>query len=1137
MRRLLLTVVLLVVMAACFVPVYAERNCVIDPNVSIDDDDRALADGEYVYNVSGTVCLDEHKPEEKTDIDFDLTLVLENGKVISVTSTAEEGFMTIRNNYGHWSLNELPTGDYLIKEKACPDIVRFQKLTVWIAGHQHFEEKDETRISFDGENVYDASLEFSYVVKFIKPAITVGTEVFRKNAGLNHAQVLYFGGEGWDVIAYESAKGNGMQLDTDKALFPENSVTLFKAKVTEADQVDFNKTDTLHDWTNCYGWLYDSEGKIVEPKTPSTLRKFIEDKYIGENGTISTAEQAAILPKVLEGGGSNGYSIDKDKIRGDSVDDAKVWPLSRKEAFWMSGSIIKADYNWWLRTPGNEGFLAAYATTYGSFKDEGTEVSGSADGPLCARPAFNLDKDAVALTSDAVNGKKSGEAGKDALTEVEAGENRDWKVTLKDERFKDFKVDSVKTCNGEVLSVGYSGAQVASDGKCFLSAVIVNGSDVKYYGRIKALKNEDDKAGKALINIKGKLDVKAGDKLYVFNEQFNGDRKYKADGETVEAEASTDFASDLKEVAMPKEQSHDWKPATYTEPETCQICGATRGTPLDPTLKEPLDLRTAASTSGEGWAWDSASRTLTLNNFKMDLSKYQEGFDAGITLPDEGATIVVNEKTSTIALAGGKTKTVRDYNRLAVETKGDLKILGDGVGVLDIEATGGADGISADGSITIGDSDKLKGPAVEVYGTVVGMCANKSIGVYGSTVEAGNTGSQDQNSGAIIAANFDKEPGGIIVDHSDLTVSAVGEGAAGLGAIYGDICLMDSSVQQTPVDGASNVDGIVTMNGSVFIMNSQAYFDLGSGDKVGGSYLVSDLNDASYNTNRDVYIKDSTVRGVDADEGMYAYFGGADIINSTVDLTTTGYSIDCNFRGLTVSGSTVDLRSTGDYFAGCARVGGPLTIKDSTFTAKASGEMSSGISMNDTSKTVFSGKDTKISLEGTYSAIDFNNRKNNKTYPLTLKNNLTAVSGGNLQAVYDASDKSYTWSYSTKTLKAGKDGIMKNASKKVSFALGKTNTLKVSGKTYKISAKKLKKKSRTVKRAKVLKVGGAKGDVRYTKIKGNKKITINYKTGRVTLKKGLKKGKYKVTVKVFAAGNSTYGQAEKKATFTVAVKK
>ena len=37
-----------------------------------------------------------------------------------------------------------------------------------------------------------------------------------------------------------------------------------------------------------------------------------------------------------------------------------------------------------------------------------------------------------------------------------------------------------------------------------------------------------------------------------------------------------------------------------------------------------------------------------------------------------------------------------------------------------------------------------------------------------------------------------------------------------------------------------------------------------------------------------------------------------------------------------------------------------------------------------------------------------------------------------------------------------------------------------------------------------------------------KKISVNAKTGKITVKKGLKKGTYKVKVKVRAAGNANY---------------
>ena len=55
---------------------------------------------------------------------------------------------------------------------------------------------------------------------------------------------------------------------------------------------------------------------------------------------------------------------------------------------------------------------------------------------------------------------------------------------------------------------------------------------------------------------------------------------------------------------------------------------------------------------------------------------------------------------------------------------------------------------------------------------------------------------------------------------------------------------------------------------------------------------------------------------------------------------------------------------------------------------------------------------------------------------------------------------------------------------------------------------------------------------------GNKKITINKKSGKVTGKKGLKAGTYTVKADIKAAGNSNYKpSATKTVEFTIKVQK
>ena len=99
--------------------------------------------------------------------------------------------------------------------------------------------------------------------------------------------------------------------------------------------------------------------------------------------------------------------------------------------------------------------------------------------------------------------------------------------------------------------------------------------------------------------------------------------------------------------------------------------------------------------------------------------------------------------------------------------------------------------------------------------------------------------------------------------------------------------------------------------------------------------------------------------------------------------------------------------------------------------------------------------------------------------------------------------------------------------------IAKKNTMTVKAKSVKAKAKK----KTVVKTKKAFNVKNAKGKVTYTKMSGNKKITVS-KTGKVTVKKGLKKGKtYKVKVKVSTEGNASYLSAEKTVTLKVKITK
>ena len=114
-----------------------------------------------------------------------------------------------------------------------------------------------------------------------------------------------------------------------------------------------------------------------------------------------------------------------------------------------------------------------------------------------------------------------------------------------------------------------------------------------------------------------------------------------------------------------------------------------------------------------------------------------------------------------------------------------------------------------------------------------------------------------------------------------------------------------------------------------------------------------------------------------------------------------------------------------------------------------------------------------------------------------------------------------------------------SVSKTVVITVNKAaNPLKVKAKTVKVKFSKLKKKAQTLKVTQVVKfTKKGQGTLTYKKVKGNKKITINKKTGKVTIKKGLKKGTYKVKVKIKANGNANYNaSAFKTVTFKIKIK-
>ena len=110
---------------------------------------------------------------------------------------------------------------------------------------------------------------------------------------------------------------------------------------------------------------------------------------------------------------------------------------------------------------------------------------------------------------------------------------------------------------------------------------------------------------------------------------------------------------------------------------------------------------------------------------------------------------------------------------------------------------------------------------------------------------------------------------------------------------------------------------------------------------------------------------------------------------------------------------------------------------------------------------------------------------------------------------------------------------------KATFTINKAaNPLTVKAKTATVKFSAVKKKAQTLAVSKVVTFSKkGQGTLTYAKASGNKKITIDKKTGKVTVGKGLKKGTYKVKVKIKAKGNANYKvSAFKTITFKIKIK-
>ena len=342
-------------------------------------------------------------------------------------------------------------------------------------------------------------------------AIQLGTDALSKNVNTASTPTVYFGQDhennpaAWRVIGYN---GNGVAS-------AQGDMTLLAAG-NMSSVLQFADFGTNNRYASSY------------------LKTAID--ALAEK--LTTEENTAVKKRTLTSGSYNGENT--DCVAGEQVDNAVFWPLSTAEAFAVNQDLRIVDPEhpswassyWWLRSPGYSDHDAATVNGDGSVVYSGNAISSW----WCVRPAFNLNSSSVLFTSAAVGGKPDG-----GLTPISKYTGNEWKLTLKDSN-RNFAVTET-TVSGDTITFSYSNAQTGTNE--YISVIIKDNGEITHYGRILHLGGTTGGAsGTASLTLPAGITLDNDTKLYVFNEQYNGDKK-------------TDYASDFTDIALTVEKQAD----------------------------------------------------------------------------------------------------------------------------------------------------------------------------------------------------------------------------------------------------------------------------------------------------------------------------------------------------------------------------------------------------------------------------------------------------------------------------------------------------------------------------------------------------------------------------------------------------
>lgn len=265
----------------------------------------------------------------------------------------------------------------------------------------------------------------------------------------------------------------------------------------------------------------------------SAAQKWCQDFY---GSSFSTGEQGAVLATTKTDAAYKATSVKPpidflgSELKGDTVFFLSAEEVESSAYGFINNAARLAYFGntgnwgaWWLRSPDK-----LTPTVAGTITRSPTSTAGSLSGNFVdndysytARPAFNLDLDAVLFTSAAKDGKSA--SGMDSgLTAVDDYDGNEWKLTLLDSS-RNFGVTETDISGkpGDTITLNYTGATTGDNE--YISVILAAESGVQYYGRIAKATTAE---GEISLTIPDTL-AEGTYTLNVFNEQCNGD--YKTD--------------------------------------------------------------------------------------------------------------------------------------------------------------------------------------------------------------------------------------------------------------------------------------------------------------------------------------------------------------------------------------------------------------------------------------------------------------------------------------------------------------------------------------------------------------------------------------------------------------------------------